>query len=166
MRKNSGFTLAELMVTIGIIAIVAAIAIPGYLSWLPDHRLRSAVMDLEGNIQWTRLQAIKNNRTWAVIFDQANNIYYICSNNNGTAWDGPVAMGGNDTLERTVRLADYNAGVNFTAVNAPAPPPPAFTFSYRGTAGFNYNVSLANRNNASSYRVNVSFAGGASSIRL
>ena len=164
MRKSCGFTLVELMVAVGIVAIVAAIAIPGILGWLPNYRLRSAVMDLEGNLQWTKLQAIKNNRTWAVIFDQPNNIYYICSDDNGTGWDGPVAMGGNDTLARTVRLADYNAGVNFTAVAAPTAPP-AFTFNNRGIAGFNYNVDLTNKNNSSSYQINVSFSGGVSSTK-
>ena len=163
MRKSCGFTLVELMVAVGIGAIVAAIAIPGILGWLPDYRLRSAVMDLEGNLQWTKLQAIKNNRTWAVIFNQPNNIYYICSDDNGNGWDGPVANGGNDTLVRTVILADYNAGVNFTAVSSTA-----FVFTNRGitTSAATYNVGLTNRNNSSAYQISVSFSGGVSSTRL
>jgi len=163
MRKNSGFTLVELMVTIAIIAIVAAIAIPGYMSWLPNYRLKSAVLDLEGNIQRTRLQAIKYNQTWAVLFDQPNNIYYVCSNPgvNGL-WDGPVAMGGDgDTVERTVNLADYNAGVNIPAVSSTA-----FTFSNRGIAGFNYTVSLMNQSATSpTYQISVSISGGVRTSR-
>lgn len=163
MRKNSGFTLVELMVTIAIIAIVSAIAIPGYMSWLPNYRLRSAVLDLEGNIQQTRLQAIKHNQTWAVLFDQPNDIYYVCSNPGGNGlWDGPVSMGGDgDTVERTVDLADYNAGVNITAVSNAA-----FTFSNRGLAGFNYNVNLMNQSASSpNYRISVSISGGVSTTR-
>ena len=70
-------------------------------------------------------------------------------------------MGGDDPLVRTVNLADYNAGVNITAVSSTN-----FIFTSRGIAGFNYNISLANRNNASSYRANVSIAGAVSSTRL
>jgi len=169
MRKNSGFTLVELMVTIAIIAIVSAITIPGYMSWLPNYRLRSAVLDLEGNIQWTRLQAIKHNQEWAIIFDEVNDIYYICSDPgvNGL-WDGPVSMGGDgDTVERAINLADYNAGVNFTNVASPAvlPDPESFVITNRGIAGFNYNVDLTNQNNSSAYQIDVSFSGGVATTK-
>jgi len=157
MSKNSGFTLIELMIAIAIVAIVAGVTIPGIISWLPNYRLRSAVLELEGNIQWTRLQAIKNNQTWAVLFDPGNGFYYVCSDPGGNLiWDGPVSMGGDgDTVVRAVNLADYNAGVNITNVSSAD-----FIFSNRGIAGFNYNVDLTNQNNSTAYQTNVSISGG------
>jgi prepilin-type N-terminal cleavage/methylation domain-containing protein len=38
MRKESGFTIMELMVTIAIILIMASIVVPTFLSWLPRQR--------------------------------------------------------------------------------------------------------------------------------
>mgnify|MGYP001828181416 CR=1 FL=1 len=38
MRNESGFTLFELMVVLGIMAILASVAVPGFLGWLPSHR--------------------------------------------------------------------------------------------------------------------------------
>ena len=46
MRKNSGFTLIELMVVIALIVVLSAIAIPNYIAWLPKYRLNSAVDDV------------------------------------------------------------------------------------------------------------------------
>jgi prepilin-type N-terminal cleavage/methylation domain-containing protein len=162
MRKNFGFTLVEVMIVIAIIGIIAGIAVPGYLSWLPNYRLRSAVLDLEGNIQWTRLQAIKRNQTWAVLFDNANDIYYVCSDPGGNGlWDGPVSMGGDgDTVEKSVNLADYGSGINISAVSSPD-----FTFSNRGIAGFNYTANLTNQTGSSAYQISVSISGGVSAIR-
>jgi Tfp pilus assembly protein FimT len=155
------------MVTIGIIAIIAGISIPAFMGWLPGYRLRSAVMDLEGNIQWTRLQAIKSNQTWAVAFNPANSIYYILSDSgvNGI-WDGPGMSADSDTIVKTVNLADYNAGVTIAALatTPPAPPSTGFVFTNRGISTTNGNVILANGSGSS--RINVSFSGGIASTRL
>ena len=59
MKKNSGFTLMEVMVTIGIIAIVSAIAIPNYISWLPKHRMSGATRDIYSAMQYARMRAVK-----------------------------------------------------------------------------------------------------------
>lgn len=75
MRKNFGFTALELMVVIGIIAIVMSIAVPSIIGWLPDYRLRSGTEDIQSTLQLARLRAINGNTTATVSFNVGNETY-------------------------------------------------------------------------------------------
>ena len=75
MRKNSGFTFTELMVTIAVVAILASLAIPNYIAWLPNYRLQSGAEEIQSALQLARTSAIKENATATVAFDTANETY-------------------------------------------------------------------------------------------
>lgn len=111
----SGFTLIEVLMIIVILAILAAVAVPGFSVWLPKYKLKSAARGVVSNFMLAKMGAIKNNRAWAVVFDPGvtPGRYFICSDDNGDGWDGPPAMGGNDVVEKAVELASYGKGVVF-----------------------------------------------------
>ncbi len=57
--KQNGFSLVELMVTIGILAIVLAIAVPSLKSFVLGSRIATQVNDLVGAINLARSEAVK-----------------------------------------------------------------------------------------------------------
>jgi type IV fimbrial biogenesis protein FimT len=75
MHKNSGYTLTELMVTIAVVAILASLAIPNFVAWLPNYRLRSGAEEIQSTLQLARITAIKENSTVTVDFNTANETY-------------------------------------------------------------------------------------------
>ena len=64
MRASRGFTLIELMIVVGIIAILAAIAIPSYSEYVRRSRITEAVSALSG-MRVQMEQYFQDNRTYA-----------------------------------------------------------------------------------------------------
>ena len=122
--KKSGFTSTELVVIIGVIGILTLMAIPGFTTWLPNYRLKGAARDLYSNMQLAKIGAVRANANWAIVFDASVNPgrYFICSDDGpDDTWNGPPAMGYDDTVEKTVNLSKYKSGVDFGNGSATSP---------------------------------------------
>ena len=82
LRRSKGFTLIELIVTVSVVAILAAIAFPNFQSLIRSNRLATAHNEVIGLVNLARSDAIRNNQGGAV-----------CGSSNGTSCDGKWNLG-------------------------------------------------------------------------
>lgn len=69
-RSISGFTLIEVLMTMVVLGILAALAIPAFSSWVPSYQLKAAAREFYSHCQLAKLTAIKRNRDCTITFNQ------------------------------------------------------------------------------------------------
>lgn len=115
-RDKAGFTLAELMIVMGTIAVLATLSGFLFLNYLNSATLRGGVDELATVIGRGRQLAIAQNSK--VCVEQAGSIvrYHIATNNpcNAAVWIGTGTSGdGSIALSNTVEVSATTANVVF-----------------------------------------------------
>lgn len=77
LRKNDGFSLNELMIILGIIALICGMAMPSILGYVPKYRMGSAARDIMGTFELARLTAVKRNADTLVTLDYTNDLVRV-----------------------------------------------------------------------------------------
>lgn len=92
-RLRAGFTLIELMVVVALIAIMMAIAVPSFVSFISNYRATTAINDFYQGVTVTRTEALKRGHRVLMI---------------PNASDGTPSIGGNWVYGWTVFVDNNN----------------------------------------------------------
>jgi len=131
-----GFTLLELMVTVAVLAIITALALPSFTNLISSSRLTSSANEMVALLQSARTAAISN-RASSVVCPSTDGVN--CAASLGSRWIARMTKNGVSTVLRdsslhptiVIRASSNlsNAGNTFTFTPAgfpePEPPPAA-----------------------------------------
>lgn len=127
-----GFTLIELLVVAGLIAVMAAVSIPGIARYLKNYQIRGAAQQVAGGLQQARQRAISRNVNVGVIFAVVGDDQFRVvteddqdpsdTTNWSTIADWNTLV--DPTLGQAGPVQTLPAGIQFDAP-ANCPPPPA-----------------------------------------
>lgn len=79
---SRGFTLVEMMIVFGLIGILLIVAVPNISLFLSGYKLRGATREVATDLQYARLLAVKENRSYRVAF--LENSYQVVRVSDGT----------------------------------------------------------------------------------
>ena len=75
--SDRGYTLAELVVVLTVIAVASSIAIIHLDGLLPKYRLRSAARSVGNSIRWWRSLSVAGDERLTLLFDRASGQYSV-----------------------------------------------------------------------------------------
>jgi prepilin-type N-terminal cleavage/methylation domain-containing protein len=97
-KEHHGYSLVEILLTIVIIGVLSAIAIPNTVTQIANIRLRGAASNFSGLVQQARITAVQSNKTCSILFGlPSGNGAYVDLNGNSSFDSGEpmIQFGGN-----------------------------------------------------------------------
>ncbi|WP_323003098.1 GspH/FimT family pseudopilin [Denitromonas sp.] len=122
---NRGFTLVELMITLAIMAIIAAFAAPSFTRLIEDNRVTTQANDLLSSLSLARSEAVKRGVTVTVTPNAGGFAAGWCVHTGANCAAGTlrvhegftqVAMGGND-IANAIAFDSFGVRVNQAAAD-------------------------------------------------
>ena len=139
MKSRNGFTLVELMITIAILAMVAAIGGLSLHTYTLNRNLKSAAREIMSDFFVYRARAVSEGKTYRITFDIDGNSYTIQPGTSTPVTRSPMAFGSD------IRIVDASFGAGKTV-----------NFLARGTVSPFGNVKLRNsRQSNATIKVNI-----------
>lgn len=150
-RTNQrGFSLIELMVVVMIILLVAAMAMPSMTRAIATIRLRAGVSSIAGQVQKTRIEAVRSNRIMVLrettLSDKITPAFYVdgaadpakkvqdpkSQNDTYDKWEPVVTINRDITLEPAANAPAFDTKALLGYTIAPSNLPFEIAFNQRG----------------------------------
>jgi prepilin-type N-terminal cleavage/methylation domain-containing protein len=143
VNQQKGFTLIELIVVMGIMGILATIAVPTFQNYIRNQNLKTAARGITSDFFATRESALTQNVMYCITFTQAGNSYTIAS---GTATGAPYVV------QQTKLMTSYAPYIKVDADQV-------VFFQTRGTVSCPSTpcLTISNTNNLSVASITVNF---------
>ena len=127
---QDGVSLLELVFAAGLLATIAALAVPSIFLALDHFRTLGAVRYLSSRLQQTRMEAVTRAANAAIRFDRTSETYafaiYVDGNGDGVRTQD-IQRGVDPKIRQQERLSDHFPGVEFGALLDLPPADPAGT---------------------------------------
>ena len=119
MKKNSGYTLLELIITVALISLIFAFAIPSLTTFNQNDRLTTNINTLIGHLAYARSEAVKRSVQVAIC---ASNDAATCSGGWDDGWivyidaDSDNAFTAGEEIVRTQQTLGGNNTLTATGI--------------------------------------------------
>jgi len=135
-RTSKGFTLAELMITVLIIGIIAALSVPGFTRFLQTWKLAGDADHFAASLRTARAAAVTKNITTVFTFNKTNGTFSYFEDSDR---DGNLDL--SEYRSATYRL---ESGIVFAAYTLSNP---TLTFGSMGNTRESGSITLRNSYN-------------------
>ncbi len=146
LRQSWGFTFVEMMITVILIGILSALAVPSFIRTMDRVKLKSQVREIVSDIRWARSKSIQTKVQCGVVFNVANNTYSIFMDTDNP---GNFVYSVNDSTLQTKTLSSK---LDLTACTFPNN---CIIFRSDGTGCSTGQINCSSTSISENYNVNV-----------
>jgi Tfp pilus assembly protein FimT len=151
-KKETGFSIVDLVITMAIIGAISLAAVPSIKKWARNYNMQSAAMDLYAHMHIAKLGAVKENKAWTINFNPDGLLGYQVRNSNGNA---VKIIDFRTQYNGEMQYGDPTATKTYDAA--------AIAFNPNGLSSIGY-AYVTNKSKSGYYRVGMLYATGAIKI--